>query len=316
MMPNTDVVPELKQIIGAMIFGANRALSVKEMRKCLQEVAQLEAGETAAFGKVTEADIRAALEALGNDVKASCCGFHIGEVAGGTRFHSDVSCGKWLRHLLNAGKPNRLSRPALETLAIIAYRQPTTRADIEAVRGVTVDHIIKSLMEMQLIKIVGRSELAGRPFQYGTTHVFLEHFGLTSLDELNNMEPLLLAAREEQVRKQKAKESEAPKTGVECVVAEGQAEAVGEAKAADEAVKDEGGKGKAGRKKAVKAVDVISEPATASEDVSKKDDEEIVPAPEVEEDEDEEDEVEEDDEDEFDDDDDDEDDEEDDDEEK
>lgn len=210
-MSNDNVVPELKQILGAMIFGANCSLSVKELRKCLQEVAQMEGGETAAFGKVTEADVRVAMEALAADAKASRCGFHLGEIAGGARFHSDASCGKWLRHLLDAGKPNRLSRPALETLAIIAYRQPASRMDIEAVRGVTVDHIIKTLLEMQLIKITGRSELPGRPFLYGTTHVFLEHFGLKDLNELSSMEPMLLAAREEQVRKQKAQKSEEKK---------------------------------------------------------------------------------------------------------
>lgn len=205
-MSNTDVIPELKQIIGAMIFGANRSVNIKEMRKCLQEVAQAEGGETAAFAKVTEADIHSALASLAADVKAAHCGIMLGEIAGGSRFHSDASCGKWLRHLLNAGKPNRLSRPSLETLAIIAYRQPATKADIEVVRGVTVDHIIKTLLEMQLIKIVGRSELPGRPFQYGTTHLFLEHFGLRDLTELSSMEPLLLAAREQMVKKQEEAE--------------------------------------------------------------------------------------------------------------
>ncbi|OGV58676.1 MAG: SMC-Scp complex subunit ScpB [Lentisphaerae bacterium RIFOXYA12_FULL_48_11] len=219
-MANTDVIPELKQILGAMIFGANRSVSVKELRKCIQEVAQAEGGETAAFAKVTEADLHAALQSLALDVNNSRCGVALGEIAGGSRFHSDPSCGKWLRHLLNAGKPNRLSRPALETLAIIAYRQPATRADIEAVRGVTVDHIIKSLLEMQLIKIVGRSELPGRPFQYGTTHAFLEHFGLKNLHELSSMEPMLLAAREEEVRRKKehaeeVKGSDGAETSVE-----------------------------------------------------------------------------------------------------
>jgi segregation and condensation protein B len=202
-MANTDVIPELKQILGAMIFGANRSVSIKELRKCIQEVALTEGGATAAFAKVSETDIRAALDSLTADVSSSRCGITLGEIAGGARFHSDASCGKWLRHLLNAGKPNRLSRPSLETLAIIAYRQPATKADIEVVRGVTVDHIIKTLLEMQLIKIVGRSELPGRPFQYGTTHLFLEHFGLKDLTELSSMEPLLLAVREQQQKKKK-----------------------------------------------------------------------------------------------------------------
>ena len=115
---------------------------------------------------------------------------HVIEVANGFRFENDSSCGPWLRHLLERGRPTRLSRPALETLAIIAYRQPVMRSEIEAVRGVAVDQIIRNLLEMQLIKIVGRSELPGRPWQFGTTQKFLEHFGLKNLMDLPGVEEL------------------------------------------------------------------------------------------------------------------------------
>ena len=113
----------------------------------------------------------------------------LAEVAEGYRIQSDHTCGKWLMHLLNH-KPTRLSRPGLETLAIIAYRQPMTRAEMEGIRGVSVDHVIKLLMEIQLIRLVGRSELPGRPFLYGTTPAFLDHFGLKSLDDLDDVESL------------------------------------------------------------------------------------------------------------------------------
>ena len=195
-MSNGEVIPELKQILGALIFGANRPLSIKEMRKCLIEVAVESGGAAAPFGKVSEDDIRNALNEFTIEQQKVKNGFMTTEVAGGFRLQSDPSCGRWLKHLLEIGRPNRLSRPALETLAIIAYRQPLTRAEIEAIRGVNVDHIMRALLEMQLIKISGRSELPGKPFQYGTTQAFLEHFGLKQLKELCDMEPMLMAAKE------------------------------------------------------------------------------------------------------------------------
>ena len=195
-MSNEMPMPELKQIIGAMIFGSEHPLTVKEIRRCIVEVATTEGGPLAAFRNVKESDIAAALETLKIEVEQVHGGFLLAEVAGGVRLNSDPACGKWLRHLLDAGRPSRLSSPALETLAIIAYRQPVTRTEIEGVRGVNVDHIMRMLMEMQLVRIVGRSELPGKPFQYGTTQAFLEHFGLKNLDELRGMDPMLLAARE------------------------------------------------------------------------------------------------------------------------
>ena len=89
-----------------------------------------------------------------------------------------------------APKPSRLSSPALETLAIIAYRQPITRADVEAVRGVTIDGVLQTLMERGLVKISGRAEIPGRPLLYETTEFFLDHFGLRNLNELPNVEEL------------------------------------------------------------------------------------------------------------------------------
>ncbi len=95
-----------------------------------------------------------------------------------------------MRQLFPAAKPQRLTPPALETLAIVAYRQPITRADVEAVRGVAVDGVLQSLMERGLVKIAGRAEVPGRPLLYETTQFFLDHFGLKNLDELPNGEEL------------------------------------------------------------------------------------------------------------------------------
>ena len=111
-------------------------------------------------------------------------------MAGGWRLENDASCGAWLRVMLQKGRGNRLSLPALETLAIVAYRQPVARSEIEAVRGVAVDAILKNLLELQLVKVVGRTDLPGRPWLFGTTRKFMEHFGLKSLAELPGTDEL------------------------------------------------------------------------------------------------------------------------------
>lgn len=185
-----DVVPKLTQVLGAMMFGARQPVSAAEMRRVLQEVAAThpEAGEV--FATIGEPEIVAALDELKRDLAERHIGLRLVEVAGGLRFQTDAECAPWLRHLLDIGKPARLTRPTLETLAIIAYRQPVTRAEIESVRGVTVDTIVRNLMELQLVRIVGRSPLPGRPLLLGTTQLFLEHFGLKDLKELPGIEQL------------------------------------------------------------------------------------------------------------------------------
>jgi segregation and condensation protein B len=103
---------------------------------------------------------------------------------------TDPAYARWVAQLFPAPKAARLSAPALETLAIIAYRQPITRADVEAVRGVNIDGVLQNLMERGLVRITGRAEVPGRPLLYETTQFFLDHFGLRNLDELPNAEEL------------------------------------------------------------------------------------------------------------------------------
>lgn len=203
-----EIVPDLKRVAGAMIFAANRPVSVDEMCRCLRATAESGDSSCAAFAGARKSDVEAAVKTLSDELDALGAGFVIREVAGGYLVQSDAACGPWLRHLLEVGRPSRLSMPALETLSIVAYRQPITRANIESIRGVSVDHVMRTLMEMQLVRITGRSELPGRPFQYGTTHKFLEHFGLRSLDDLHGAEPLL-AARMLSLQSQATAESEA-----------------------------------------------------------------------------------------------------------
>ena len=110
--------------------------------------------------------------------------FRVEEVAGGYQLLSRRKFGKWLRRLSHVPGESRLSAPALETLAVIAYRQPVPRADIEAIRGVNCGEILRQLMERDLVRIGGRSEELGRPYLYATTRRFLNLFGLVSLEEL------------------------------------------------------------------------------------------------------------------------------------
>lgn len=110
--------------------------------------------------------------------------FRAEEIAGGFQLLSRRKFAGWLRRLVRTHVETRLSAPALETLAVAAYRQPVTRAEIEAIRGVACDEMLRQLMERDLLKIVGRSDELGRPFLYGTTRRFLQFFGLRHLDEL------------------------------------------------------------------------------------------------------------------------------------
>lgn len=187
------VAGSLRQVVGALVFGQDRDLSPDGIRKCLQEVARSEdaPAEAALYAQASTADIRDALIDLRKDIARLELGFELAEVASGWRFQTQAATGRWVRNLLRQDRPSRLSNPALETLSIVAYRQPIAKSEIEGIRGVSVDHILRALMEMRLVRVAGRSDLPGRPFLYGTTATFLDHFGLRSLDELDDMDPTL-----------------------------------------------------------------------------------------------------------------------------
>jgi len=204
---NDFTLPELKQIIGAMLFVRKEPLTVAEIRRVLAATAERRGGITSDFAKANEAQVREAVDALGRELAERKMGFHVIEVAGGFRLENDANCGPWLRTMLQKGRGARLSLPALETLAIVAYRQPCVRSEIEAVRGVAVDAILRNLLEMQLVRVVGRSELPGRPWMFGTTQKFMEHFGLKSLDDLPGTDELRrLEAEQARARPPKAAE--------------------------------------------------------------------------------------------------------------
>jgi segregation and condensation protein B len=180
----------LAPIIEALLFSAQKPLSTKAIVDVLRQAGAEDEFSPNQFANVRQAEVAAAIEQLKVEYIQHERGFQLVEKADGWQLASDPKYGQWVRGLFPAPKPARLSSPALETLAIIAYRQPITRADVEAVRGVTIDGVLQTLMERGLVKISGRAEIPGRPLLYETTEFFLEHFGLRNLDELPNVEEL------------------------------------------------------------------------------------------------------------------------------
>jgi segregation and condensation protein B len=164
-----------KRIVEALVLGAPEPVSAQKLAEIVP-------------GLETE-DARALVAELGREYEEQGRAFEIWEVAGGYQIRTRAEYAAYLR-LLHRERPLRLSRAALETLAVVAYRQPVTRAEIEAVRGVEADAVLKSLLERQLVRIAGHREVPGRPMLYATTRRFLEVFGLGRLDDLPTLREL------------------------------------------------------------------------------------------------------------------------------
>src|SRR5438552_1566584 len=177
----------LARIIEALLFSAPKTLSIREIAAAVKGAGAEDELSPNEFGRVTEAEIAAALEELKIEYVQEQRAFQIIEKSEGWQLVTDPAFARWVRQLFPVPKPARLTAPGLETLAIIAYRQPITRADVEAVRGVNIDGVLQTLMERGLVKIAGRAEVPGRPLLYETTQFFLDHFGLRNLDELPNV---------------------------------------------------------------------------------------------------------------------------------
>ncbi len=160
---------DLKNIIEALLFVADEPLSVERLRQ--------------AVGPVEGAEIHAALSQLQAEMEERRGGFALVEVAGGFQFRTRPEYGPWVKRLLDP-RPVRLSKAALETLAIIAYKQPIIRAEIEHLRGVDCGGVLRQLLERKLIRVLGRREIPGRPLIYATTKRFLEVFDLKDLNDL------------------------------------------------------------------------------------------------------------------------------------
>jgi len=165
---------QAKKIIEAMLFVSDKPLFMNEIKSVLEEV--------------DTAQIKDIVSDLSKDYENSNRAFTIKEVAGGFQIVTDPVLAPWLKRLYKTSGADRLTGPSLETLAIVAYKQPASKPDIEAIRGVNVDGVLKTLVEKNLVKIAGRRETVGRPIIYGTTQEFLQYFGLSSLKDLPKLE--------------------------------------------------------------------------------------------------------------------------------
>jgi len=161
---------EAKNIVEVLLFVSDKPLSLEKITEVLDE-----------FDKESVSSI---IEELNAEYQTTKRSFSIVEVGGGFQILTDQFYAPWVRKLFTKDKAKRLSMPSLETLAIIAYKQPVTRADIEAIRGVNTEGVLDTLLERGLIRLAGRKEVIGRPFLYSTTRDFLVHFGLKSLENL------------------------------------------------------------------------------------------------------------------------------------
>ena len=161
---------ELKAILEAILFVSPEPVPVARLMSIV--------------GTVSKAEVVQALEILRHDLDQHGRGIQLVQVAGGYRLVTKQEYGPWLKRMEKAKATQKLSRSALESLAIIAYKQPLVRAEIEEIRGVETSGVLRTLCERKLVRIVGRKDVPGRPIMYGTTKFFLEHFGLQDLSQL------------------------------------------------------------------------------------------------------------------------------------
>lgn len=161
-------MPDLKTLVEACIFASDAPLTLDRLCSLIEQ---------------PRAEVRAAVEQLVVEYSAEGRGFYLAEVAGGYQFRTATELAPWLRKL-SKDRPFRFSQAALEALAIIAYRQPVTRAEVEYLRGVDSGGVIKSLLEKGVLRILGKKDVPGRPLMYGTSRHFLELFGLKQLQDL------------------------------------------------------------------------------------------------------------------------------------
>ena len=165
----------LRSVLESLLFAAETPLTVHRLSEVL--------------GGVEKKEIVAVLEELQAEYETAGRGFRLIEVAGGYQMRTPKENADWVKSLFR-GRPARISRATLETLAIIAYKQPIIRAEIEAIRGVDVDGVLSTLLERRLVRIVARKDVPGRPFLYGTTTEFLELFNLKDLANLPTLKEM------------------------------------------------------------------------------------------------------------------------------
>ena len=193
-----------KSVIEALLLASEKPLPLEQIRLALDNP--------------DDNETRKLVEELKSEYEQGSRGIRIAEIAGGFQMITAAEFAPFLKKLFKGRHIDRLSKPALETLAIIAYKQPLTRNEIELLRNVNVDGVMKSLLDKSLIRIAGRKKSPGRPCVYGTTRQFLEHFGLKSLDDLPRIEEFSALAEKKDLvdveleEEKKAEELNEPQT--------------------------------------------------------------------------------------------------------
>lgn len=162
----------IKMIMEALLFVTNNPLTEGEIKEVFKPTL------------LATKEIESIIEEMNQEYLNGKRSFQIEHIAGGWRLQTKQEYSPWVKKLLNIQHQDRFSAPALETLAVIAYKQPITKPEIEAIRGVNVDGVLRSLLDKGIVRTMGRKEIPGRPFLYGTTRRFLEHFGLGDLKDL------------------------------------------------------------------------------------------------------------------------------------
>jgi segregation and condensation protein B len=178
---------EIKKIIEALLFVADVPVPIPAFKSVLGEIAQ-------------GIDLEQLLKEIEEECRQKNGAVELRFIAGGWQMSTRKEFSPWIRKLYREKTTLRLSNSALETLAVIAYKQPITRSEIEEIRGVEVAGVLETILERKLVKIVGRKETIGRPLLYGTTQEFLRHFGLSHLSELPSLEELAQTAGKDQLQ--------------------------------------------------------------------------------------------------------------------
>lgn len=178
-----DYTPTLSQVVEALLLLTEEPVTLEEFEQWMRmpPLSHLAAGEV---------DVSALLQDLARDYDARLSPLELKRVAGGWQFFSRPAYAPFLQLFLSQKEQRRLSKSALETLAIVAYRQPITRAELEHIRGVNSDYALQKLLEKELVEPAGRAELPGKPLIYRTTRAFLNYFGLNDLNDLPKLKEL------------------------------------------------------------------------------------------------------------------------------
>jgi segregation and condensation protein B len=204
--------PSLKGVLEALFFATDEPLTVRQVIDIFELLEG--AGPT---GKLAPDRVLASIDELNREYDGTGRAFRIVNVAGGYQFATRPEYGAWLGAMVREKSKRKLSVSALESLAVIAYKQPVTKPEIEAIRGVNADYVLRTLLERGLVTIVGRAATPGRPLLYGTTMEFLKHFGLNDLSELPKPREIdeLLAEAQYEVEKRILKDLEEKKRASE-----------------------------------------------------------------------------------------------------